>query len=253
MSDLNWNFAGKTALVTGGSRGIGRSIVQQLALAGARVIFTYAHDKKAAGSVIRECNKVHQQPQVTAFRCNFNSKAQIAELLEHVRTTFETPIDHVINNAGITLDAPFYAMPEEKWDQVLRVNLNALFYINKELVKSLAVSRGSIVNISSVSGIAGTVGQVHYSAAKAGVIGFTKALARETGSLGIRVNAVAPGYIDTEMIDDIPAVKRNKLCTSISMRRLGKPSEVADAVMFLLSDKASYITGQTLIIDGGLI
>jgi 3-oxoacyl-[acyl-carrier protein] reductase len=249
MSKAQWDFSYKTAVVTGGSRGIGAAVVQKLAQAGARVIFTYANPSQAVDDLVESCNRTHNL--VSAVKVDFTSGPDLERFMNE--TLADQKLHYLVNNAGILHDGPLYAMPEEAWRDVLQVNLQALFPIAKKLIPTLAYAKGSIVNISSISGLAGTAGQVNYSAAKAGVIGFTKALAREVGPLGIRVNAVAPGYVETDMLAGIKPAKKDKLRFDVPLRRLGQPDEIAEAVLFLLSDSASYITGTVVVAGGGLL
>ncbi len=248
MSRAKWDFSDKTAVVTGGSRGIGRAIVDALARSGAKVIFTYAGDAQAARTLIEQCRT--SQCQVRAVKADFTRASEIEELLSEMGNE---RVDYLVNNAGLLRDGPLYRLSESDWQDVFQVHLHSLFYIAKKLIPVLAAREGSsMVNISSVSGLSGTAGQVHYSAAKAGVIGFTKALAKEVGPLGIRVNAVAPGFIETDMLLGMRPERRKKLYRNVPLRRLGKPEEIAEAVLFLLSDSASYMTGSVMVLDGGL-
>lgn len=248
MSEAHWDFSYKTAVVTGGSRGIGAAIVRKLANAGARVVFTYANHSQAVDSLVNECNQTHHL--VTAEKVDFRCEADMERFI--IGRLSDRPIHYLVNNAGVLHDGPLYSSPPNAWHDVLQVNLASMFPIVKKLIPTLAYAKGSIVNISSVSGISGAAGQVNYSAAKAGVIGFTKGLAREVGPLGIRVNAVAPGFVETDMLSGIKPEKRKKMRYDIPLRRLGRPEEIAEAVLFLLSDSASYITGAVMVADGGL-
>ncbi|UFJ42432.1 3-oxoacyl-ACP reductase FabG [Brevibacillus humidisoli] len=243
------DFTGKKVLVTGGSRGIGRACVRQLVEAGADVVFTYANNREAADSLVRESASLPGSAE--AVRVDFRLPEEVGSQVEQLlrRHAF----DALVNNAGLLRDAPAYRMDLEEWDEVMQVNLHALFAVTRRLIRPLSLVNGTIVNIASVAGIAGTPGQVNYVASKAGVIGLTRALAREVGPLGVRVNAVAPGYVDTDMMASIPEQRRRSLKNGISLRRIGQPDEIACAVLFLLSDEASYITGQVLVADGGLL
>ncbi|WP_128895408.1 3-oxoacyl-ACP reductase family protein [Longirhabdus pacifica] len=247
MSQVIWNFEGKTAIVTGGSRGIGAAIVQALAKAGARVYFTYAKDVQAAKALVATCNE--KTELVYAIQADFTKPADI----ENVMTQMEKmPIDYVINNAGLLRDRPLYKMDPEDWQQVYQVSIEALFTICKRLIPVLTKTQGNIVNIASISGISGQAGQVNYASAKAGVIGFTKSLAKEIGPMGVRINAIAPGYIETDMLKDIQDKVKKKMQRDIPLRRLGLPQEIAQSVLYTLSDAASYTTGSTLVVDGGM-
>nr|WP_157333424.1 3-oxoacyl-ACP reductase family protein [Paenibacillus lutrae] len=246
---ITYHFTGRTVLVTGGSRGIGRSVVKQLAAAGAQVVFTYSRDRAAAESLLAETGK--DGCSVSCIQTDFTDPGSIRHLLDVVSEN--GPLHGVVNNAGIIRDTPVYKMSDEQWNSVIQVNLTSMFAIIRGLIRPLGLSRGSVVNVSSVSGLAGASGQANYAASKAGVIGLTKALAKELGSLGIRVNAVAPGYIGTEMLNDIADRRKLALAKSIPLKRLGTPEEAAAAVLFLLSGEASYVNGSVLVVDGGLL
>ncbi|MFD2673305.1 SDR family NAD(P)-dependent oxidoreductase [Marinicrinis sediminis] len=245
MKQTQWNFSNQSAIVTGGSRGIGAAVVKGLADAGAEVLFTYSHDEQAAMRLIEQCGT----SRVTAAKVDFTDPGDMEAFLNQLT---DRKVDCVVNNAGLLRDGPLYKMKEAHWQHVFQVNVEALFAVCKKLIPALAISEGRIVNISSVSGISGTAGQVNYSTAKAGVIGFTKSLAREIGPLGIRVNAVAPGFVETDMLLTIQPQKRKSLYRDVPLRRLGKPEEIASTVLFLLSDAASYMTGSIVVADGGL-
>ncbi|GAA4726664.1 3-oxoacyl-ACP reductase family protein [Brevibacillus fulvus] len=250
MTDCKWDFSGKVALVTGGSRGIGRACVQQLARAGAEVIFTYASHEQAAYELVEECYR-NGSAKITAIRANFREQADRERLAERIAQ--QSHLHFLIHNAGLLSDAPLYKMTDTQWEEVLQVNLDSFFGIAKAAIRPLSRSQGSIVSVASVAGMAGGIGQVNYSAAKAGMIGFTKALAREVGGLGIRVNAVAPGYVETEMVSAIPEEKKKKRYAANALKRIGQADEIAAAILFLLSEQASFITAQVLVADGGLL
>lgn len=240
------DFKGRTAFVTGGSQGIGAAIVRMLVSAGAQVVFTYSSNTEAAESLIEQCGGTEN---ARAIRANFTDPANCAALLEELRGV---ELDYLVNNAGMIRDAPLYTMPQQSWQDVLEVNLGALFPVVQASLPALTRKQGSIVNVASVSGLSGTAGQTNYSAAKAGVIGFSKALAREAGPLGVRVNAVAPGYVDTGMVGDLTDRRKKGVTRGIPLRRFAQPEEIARVVLFLLSDEASYMTGAVLSVDGGL-
>ncbi|SDN47669.1 3-oxoacyl-[acyl-carrier protein] reductase [Fictibacillus solisalsi] len=244
------DFANKTALVTGGSRGIGREIVTQLVKNKANVIFTYNNGIEQAESLLAELK--NEDVVLKAIQCNLEKKRELDRLIDYL-SSHPTKIDFLINNAGFTMDQPFLKMKDEEWEKVLQVNLTATSYLTRKLLRTLLVQKGAIVNITSISGLIGTKGQVNYSASKAGIIGLTKALAREVGRLGVRVNCIAPGYIKTDMISGVPKDKWNKIQKDIPLNRIGEPEDVAHMALYLLSSYASYITGQVITIDGGLI
>lgn len=241
---------GKTALVTGASRGIGRAIALQLADAGADVAVNYAGSENAAAEVVREIEAMGRR----AFRVRADV-SQAAEAEAMVAEALETfgKLDILVNNAGITRDNLIMRMKEEEFDQVIATNLKGVFNCIKAVTRPMMKQRsGRIINISSVVGVLGNPGQANYVAAKAGVIGLTKATARELASRGITVNAVAPGFIETDMTDKLSADTRSALLTQIPLNRLGQPDDIARAVRFLASDDASYMTGQTIHVDGGM-
>ncbi|WP_214483038.1 3-oxoacyl-ACP reductase FabG [Bacillus sp. SM2101] len=244
------DFQQKTALVTGGSRGIGREVVKLLVKNKTNVVFTYNKSIQEAKSLIEEFSEY--DVFVKGVPCDFSKKEEIDHLLNTV-SNISPKIHFLVNNAGTNIDKPFFQMEDDEWDNVIQVNLNSTAYLTRKLLRTILVQQGSIVNIASISGIIGTVGQVNYTAAKAGIIGFTKALSREIGSFGVRVNCVAPGYINTDMLNSIPHSKKESAKKQISLNRLGEKEEVAKTILFFLSSNASYITGQTLTVDGGLI
>lgn len=239
------------ALVTGGSRGIGRAIALQLAMDGYDVSFCYRQAAEAAMEVEK---KILQLGRRVYHRCC--DVADFVAVREFVQATEDNlgPPQVVINSAGIIKDNPLVLMENEAWDVVISTNLNGVFNVCRSTVFNLMKrKRGCIINISSVAGVYGYATQTNYSASKAGVIGFSKALAKELGSLGIRVNVIAPGAIDTEIIKEVDPKMMEKIISSIPLRRIGHAQEVADLVSFLVSDKAGYITGQVIQIDGGIV
>lgn len=241
---------GKVALVTGGSRGIGRAIAIQLAESGADVAVNYAGSEGAAAEVVNEIQAMGRR--AVSIRADVSSLQQAEDL---VKQTIDQlgQLDILVNNAGITRDNLIMRMKEEEFDEVIATNLKGVFNCVKAVTRPMMKQRsGRIINISSVVGATGNAGQVNYAAAKAGVIGLTKSTAKELASRGITVNAVAPGFIVTDMTDKLPQDTKDQLLGQIPLARLGQPDEIAKAVRFLASDDASYMTGQTLHVDGGM-
>ena len=230
------------ALVTGGSRGIGRAIVEELAARGYQVAFTYAGNRAAAETLAGLATSY--QADARDFSCAEQVVAAVQSGLG--------PIDILVNNAGIKRDGALHNMDPAAWREVIDTNLTGTFNYSRAVMKHLIRRGGSVINITSVSGIIGMAGQTNYSASKAGVIGFTKALAREVARFGVRVNAVAPGFIDTDMTASIDEAARKKLYAQIPLGKTGTAQQVARAVLYLASEDAGYITGQVLTMDGGL-
>lgn len=242
---------GKTALVTGGSRGIGREIALQLAKEGASVAVNYSGNETAAEETARMIREFGGKAMIV--RADVSDFEAAGQMVKEVADTYGR-IDILINNAGITRDNLLLRMKEADWDAVLNTNLKGVFNCTKAVTKIMMKQRsGKIVNMTSVIGLSGNAGQANYAAAKAGVIGFTKSMAKELANRGICVNAVAPGFIDTDMTANLPEQMKADALEKIPLAKLGSPSDVADAVMFLVSDAASYITGQTLNVDGGMV
>ena len=236
----------KVAIVTGGSRGIGKAVVEKFAGAGIKVYFTYANSEDSAAKLAGECG-------ATAIRCPQNDSEKIAETVDKIYAE-NGAIDILVNNAGITRDGLLMRMKEEDWDAVLTTNLKGVFNCTKAAVKYMMKQKaGKIVSISSVVGLMGNAGQANYAAAKAGVIGFTKSVAKEVAARGINVNAVAPGFIKTDMTSVLSDKVVEGMLTSIPLHKLGETTDIAKAVVFLVSDDANYITGQTLHVDGGMV
>jgi len=238
-------FSGKTALVSGGSRGIGRAIVQALGREGANVAFTYLQNKAAADEVANNDN-------ILAFQANVTSFEESKSLVKQVKERFGR-IDILINNSGITRDKLIALMTEKDWDDVLDTNLKGVFNLTKPVVSVMLRQRsGTILNVTSISGIVGMPGQVNYSSSKAGMIGFTKALAKEIAKANISVNALALGFVETDMTGVLNPEYRTKALEQIPLGRFAKPEEMAEIALFLVSSKAAYITGQVIQVDGGL-
>ena len=244
------NFTDKTAVVTGGSRGLGRAVCLELAKGGANVVLCYAGNAAAAEETAKACEALGAQ--VLAVKCDVSDAAQVKELMDAAVARFGR-IDILVNNAGITRDGLLMTMKEEDFDAVTATNLKGTFLCMKAVARLMMRQRyGRIVNLSSVVGLRGNAGQVNYAASKAGVIGMTKSLAKELASRGVTVNAVAPGFIDTDMTAAMPEAAKTATLATIPMGRLGAPEDVARAVAFLASDEAAYITGQVLAVDGGM-
>lgn len=242
---------GKVAIVTGASRGIGKAIAISLANAGAKVIVNYVSNAQAAEEVVKIIKASGNE--AAALKADVSYTAEAEKLVQETVNTFGR-IDILINNAGITRDNLLLRMKEEEWDAVIDTNLKGVYNCTKAVLKPLLKQRsGKIVNITSVIGLMGNAGQANYAAAKAGIIGFTKAVAKEVASRGINVNAVAPGFISTEMTEQISEGVRESMLTAIPLNRLGNPEDVAEVVKFLVSPAADYVTGQTLAVDGGMV
>ncbi|MFP4081216.1 MAG: 3-oxoacyl-[acyl-carrier-protein] reductase [Candidatus Aminicenantes bacterium] len=243
-------FSDRVSVVTGASQGIGEAIALHLAEEGAEIILVDIQEDKLEQLAQRIKDRKGKAHPLAADVSRMEEAAKAAEkvLTDHHK------IDHLVNNAGITRDNLFLRMKEEEWDAVLAVNLKGVFNFCKAVIRAMISRRyGRIINLSSVVGLMGNVGQTNYSASKAGVVGFTKSLAREVASRGITVNAVAPGYVDTAMTQKLPDSAKKAFLELIPMRRFAAPEEVAHLVKFLLSDEAAYITGQVININGGLL
>lgn len=240
----------KVAVVTGGSRGIGRAIVLELASCGADVAFNYLKSKEAAEEVKKEVESKGRK--VLVFQSDVRDFEAMKKMVEEVKEKLGR-LDIVVNNAGILKDKALMLMEEQDWEEVISTNLSGVFnLVRAAIVTFMKQKSGNIINITSVAGISGTPRQVNYSASKAGIMGLTKSLAKEVGQYGIRVNAIAPGYIDTDMLAGLKDDYKEGLLKRIPLNRFGKSEEVAKIVVFLLSNDARYITGQTILIDGGL-
>ena len=235
------SLEGKTALVTGASRGIGRAIATELASAGASVVIGYRSGKDEAEGLARELG-------ARAVRADVSNADDARRLVEEAGD-----LDILVNNAGLTRDGLLARMPDDDWRTVIETNLSSVFYTCRAVCRPMMKKRaGSIVNVSSIVGVHGNWGQTNYAASKAGIIGFTKSLARELGSRNVRANVVAPGYVKTQLTDVLPEEATAAMLTNTPLGRLGNPEDVAGAVRFLCSDEASFITGEVLLVDGGL-
>ena len=242
---------GKNALVTGGSRGIGKAIALELARQGANVAVTANSSLAGAESVADEIRALGRN--AVAAQCNIADSGQVEKLISQVLTSLGS-LDIVVNNAGVTKDALVLRMSEEDWDTVLDTNLKGTFLVTRAALKPMIKQRqGKIVNITSVIGLIANPGQANYSASKAGIIGFTRTIAKEVASRNIQANCVAPGFIETAMTDALSQEQRDNIIKQIPANRLGSPEDIANVVAFLCSPSASYITGQTITVDGGMI
>jgi len=243
-------MSNKTAIVTGGTRGIGRAIVLELAKNGCNVAFNYSKSDDLANELLKEIEALGVKAM--AKKADVSDFESAKDMIKEVKDNFGQ-IDFLVNNAGITRDKLLALMKEEDWDDVININLKSVYNFSKAVIMTMVKQKsGNILNITSVSGIAGVAGQANYSASKAGMIGFTKALAKEVGKANINVNAIACGFIETDMTASLPEEYKQKMTDMTSLKRFGTPEDVAKVAMFLLSDDAKYITGQVISVDGGL-
>jgi 3-oxoacyl-[acyl-carrier protein] reductase len=248
MNPMDSELSGKVALVTGGSRGIGRGIADALAAAGARVAVVARDQARAQTAAEALTGDGH-----AGFACDVSDEAAIDSLVKAVEAQL-APVDILVNNAGITEDNLLIRMSTDAWDRVLDTNLRAAFLLMRAVAKGMMRRRsGRIINITSVVGITGNAGQANYAASKAGLIGLTKSVAKELASRSVLCNAVAPGFIETEMTAELTGETREALLGQIALGRLGQPADIAAVVRFLAGPGASYITGQTLVVDGGMV
>ena len=243
-------LTGKVALITGGSRGIGEALVKAMAAEGADIAFTYHSSEESANRVAGEASGGGQK--VVAYKSDAADYTKAQELVKTVMEEFGR-IDILINNAGITKDTLMLRMGEDQWDQVMEVNLKSVFNLTKHALRPMLKQRaGSIINMSSVVGVFGNAGQANYAASKAGIIGFSKSIAKEVGSRGIRCNAVAPGFIETDMTHSLSEEQQKAYIENIPLKRLGTGKDIADTCIYLGSDMSTYVTGQVISVCGGL-
>lgn len=244
------SLKGQVALVTGGSRGIGKAIALDLAKKGADIAINYAGNRDAAIETAEEIKKLDVNAEV--FQCDVSNTEEVSEMVKEIEKKLGK-VAILVNNAGITRDTLFMRMKEEDWDKVIETNLKGVYNCSKAVIRGMMKQReGKIINITSVVGITGNAGQTNYSASKAGVIGFTKSLALELASRNVQVNAVAPGYIKTDMTDVIADEMKEEIIKKVPLGRIGQSEDVAHAVSFLASKEADYITGQVLSVNGGM-
>lgn len=244
-------MSNQAALVTGASRGIGRSIATQLAREGYDIAFCYRSEAAAAASVAEDITALGRR--VFHAQCDVSDLASVQGFVRGAEEALG-PLALVVNSAGIIKDGPLITMSPDAWQQVLGTNLDGVFHVCRSAVFAFMKRKaGCIINLSSIAGVFGNATQANYSASKAGIIGFSRALAKEVGPYGIRVNVVAPGFIRTDMTATLNADRLNKVLATVPLRRAGEPQEIADVVSFLASDRARYITGQVIQVDGGLV
>ena len=245
------NLTGKVALVTGASRGIGQAAAIELAKAGADIIVNFIGNEVVAQETVEAIEALGRK--AIKIKANVGDADDVQAMVDEAHATFGH-IDILVNNAGITRDGLLIRMKDSDWDEVLNINLKGVYLVTKAVAKLMVKQRaGRIINMTSVSGVTGKVGQANYAAAKAGVIGFTKTCAKELAARGITVNAIAPGFIETAMTDVLPEKIKEGIAATVPLGRMGQPEEIAGVVTFLASDFASYITGQVLNVDGGMV
>lgn len=242
---------GKCAIVTGGGRGIGKAIALKLAEQGANIVINYRNSEKEAEELVKAIDEIGGT--ALAIKADVSKFDEAEKLIKSAQEKFGT-VDILVNNAGITKDNLMLRMKEEDFDNVIAVNLKGCFNCIKHVSSVMLKQKsGRIINISSVIGLVGNAGQANYAASKAGILGLTKSVAKELGSRGITVNAIAPGYIETDMTEVLPQKVKDTIMESVPLKRIGKTSDVADLAAFLASDSASYITGQVINVDGGMV
>lgn len=249
---MNRILEGKTAIITGGNAGIGKAIAERFAQAGANVIILATNQERGL-SVQNHIQSINPTIKSKFYKVNVSSKAEVDSVMQEILKEFSS-IDILVNNAGIVRDTLLMKMSEEDWDLVLNVNLKSIYNTCQALVRPfLKARKGKIINITSVVGLTGNAGQANYAASKAGMIGFTKSLAKELATRGINVNCIAPGFIETDMTGSLNDEQKKVILSQVPMNRLGTSEEIANAALFLASDLANYITGQTLTVDGGMV
>lgn len=243
-------FENRVYVVTGGTRGIGRAIALKLGAERARVVITYCRESEAANNIVGAIESAGGRGY--AYQVDSGNFVAVKDFTKRIKGDVGA-VDGLVNNAGITRDKPIFSMSEEDWNSVLRTNLDGTFNMTRNLIVDfLKRKSGVVVNMTSVAAMKGLAGQANYAASKAGIIGFTQSLARESARSGVRVNAVAPGFIETDMTRGMPPTALAAMVEQIPLQKVGAPEDVADTVLFLLSSRSRYITGQTLIVDGGL-
>lgn len=239
------------ALVTGASKGIGRAIALELAKNNFDVAINFNRSEEPAKELCSEIKALGRKAEI--FKADVSDYEQVAELFKKIKESFGESVSVLVNNAGVTRDTLLMRMKPEDWQTVINTNLNAAFYCTREAIRDMAKARfGRIINIASVVGLTGNAGQANYAASKAGIIGFTKSVAREYAERGITANAIAPGFIDTDMTEKLKPEIKEGILKSIPAGKIGSPQDVAKAVLFFASESSSYITGQTLAVDGGM-
>ena len=244
------NLENKVVLITGGSRGIGEAIVRKFSQHGAKIAFTYRSSSDRSDAIVKELNA--NGGDVTALQSDAGKFEQAEALVKAVIEKYGQ-LDVLINNAGITKDNLMLRMSEDQWDAVIETNLKSVFNLTKQVLRPMMKKRaGSIINMSSVVGVFGNAGQANYAASKAGIIGFSKSIAKEVGSRNIRCNVIAPGFIETEMTADLDDKTKENFLTNIPLKRLGKGEEIADTCLYLASDMSAYVSGQVLSVCGAL-
>lgn len=250
MNNISWNFSGERILVTGGTRGIGNEVVNKLSSAGAEVIFTYTKNVELAQSMIQAAKQ--KGFYLEAVQCDHTSNSDLDALIDLCKSG-KKPLIKIVNNVGTDVNVPIHNMTDEQWHEVFQTNLHSTFKIIRGLTMSLVRTKGRIVNVASLAAVLGSPGQVNYCAAKAGVLGLTKALSKELGKMGVCINAVVPGLTETDMTMGISLSEKERMSKDIPLGRIGTAEEVANLIMFLLANESSYINGEAYQVDGGMV